>query len=74
MPGSVGSLAQLLPCSLEVFLHKTTPKRATELWLFCLQLEATIDTNIRLSLNFAEPRRKSFIKKIKDPTTQSTLN
>lgn len=45
------------------FSVQTNPKRAAELWLFCLQLEATIDTNIRLSLNFAEPRRKSFIKK-----------
>lgn len=53
---------------------QANPKRAAELWLFGLQLEATIDTNIRLSLNFAEPRRKSFIKKIKELPTQYTLN
>lgn len=41
---------------------------------FCLQLEAMIDTNIRLSLNFAEPRRKSFIKKIEESPTRYTLN
>lgn len=67
-------LSTALALQLGGFPSQNSPKRASELWLFCLQLEVMINTNIRLSLNFAEPKRKSFIKKIKDSTTQSTLN